>query len=198
MKKHFKRKFILIIFIIILMFLLISVISVPAMESFIRARLRFSATEIILNAIWEKFDCNEEILENAITIQKADNGKVTSIVANSFLFSILKQKITQNLLDDFSDIRLCKTELPIFMDLFPENPPTVPFRFRTIGVPSAEIRGLLSSSGLNQSHYQVLLSYSVEISALFPFSFITETVSDEIILTEIVFSGDIPNVIWNR
>lgn len=197
MKKQIRRRF-FIFSLLVLMILLLFVSFGPAMKALVRVRLRFRATEIIQNAIMEELENGRELLENAVTMQKSDNGKVTSLVANSYLFSIVKEKITQKLLDDFSDIRLCKTEIPIFIDLFPENSLTIPFRFRVIGVPTAEIHGFLSSYGINQTHYQILLSYSVEIAALFPFSSLSETVSDDIILTEIVFSGEIPNAVWNR
>ena len=76
--------------------------------------------------------------------------------------------------------------------------PRIPIYIYAVGMPETEISGTLITTGINQSIYRITLTYSAEITSLIAFHRISTVVTDEIVLAEIVFSGEVPQVVINR
>lgn len=195
--------------IIFLLFLLIFLLAVfifhsirSAAKPLVQYQIRYKATEMIHKAVLEETKASEELLKSAVKLQYAEDGKITAVITDAYLFSVIKEHLTDRLLKEFSDVSLCKTEIPLFSVLgipfFSRSEPVIPFCIGMIGVPEAEIKGNLSSFGINQNLYQITLSYSANVNALFPFYPVSTAVSDQIILYEIVFAGEVPDMILEQ
>lgn len=165
----------------------------------IRYQTRYKTTEIIHNAVMEEMEASEELLKSAVKLQYAEDGKITAVVTDAYLFSVIKEHLTDRLLKEFSDVNLCRTQISLFSILgipfWERSGPDISFSVGMIGVPESEIKGNLSSFGINQNLYRITLSYKAKVNALFPFYSVDTEVSDQIVLYEIVFVGEVPGVI---
>ena len=185
---------------ILLIYFLHSVYSIS--KPLIQYQTQYKAMEIIHNAVIEEMELSENILKGAVELQYSQDGKITAVVTDAYLFSVIKEHLTNRLLKEFSDVNLCRTNIPLFSILgipfLSQSGPDIPFCIGVIGVPKSEIKGTLSSFGINQNLYQITLSYKAKVSALFPFYSINTDITDQIILYEIVFVGEVPGVILDQ
>ena len=159
------------------------------------------AAEIINHAILSELDSAGELIENAVKINYLPNGKISSVVSNGYFLSITKEQISKRLITEFSDAKSIRTNvylgavlgIPTLSDC-----PRIPIYIYAAGMPETEISGTLITTGINQSIYRITLTYSAEITSLIAFHRISTVVTDEIVLAEIVFSGEVPQVVVNR
>ncbi len=202
MKLHFRWRYIFFLAVILLIILILESSARPLIKSVAKYQASVKAAEIINEAILSEFETSGEIIKSAIRINYSDDGEVKSIVTDSYVFSFVKEHISKSLIASFSSASNCKTEIPMGVfsgvALFSGYGPGVPIQISLIGTPRSEIRGDLVTTGINQNIYRVVLEYSVEITALIPFYSVTTEISDEIVLAEIVFTGDIPEVVINK
>lgn len=197
-----KRTIILLLFFVLLMLFLFFRFVPSTLKMLILYQTQYKATEIIHRSVTEEMEASSELLKNAVKLQYSDDGKITAVITDAYLFSIIKEHLTDRLLNEFSDVSLCKTEIPLFslfsIPSISRSGPGIPFCLSIVGIPQTEIKGDLSSFGINQNLYQITLSYSANVSALFPFYPVSTVVSDQVILYEIVFAGEIPGVVFDQ
>lgn len=194
---------------VILLPLLISLIVFLSTEALIRPNLvviakhrcAWLAVEAVNAAILSELDSGEELIENAVKINRASDGKITSVVSSGYFFGIIKEHISKKLISEFSDTRHIKTTVSLG-SLFGiptlSTKPEIPIYIYAVGTPETEIDGTLVTTGINQSIYRIVLTYSVEITSVIAFHPISSVVTDEIVLSEIVFSGEVPKVVINK
>lgn len=159
------------------------------------------AAEIINHAILSELDSAGELIENAVKINYLPNGKISSVVSNGYFLSITKEQISKRLITEFSDAKSIRTNVYLGAVLgIPtlSDDPIIPIYIYAAGMPETEISGTLITTGINQSIYRITLTYSAEITSLIAFHRISTVVTDEIVLAEIVFSGEVPQVVVNR
>lgn len=159
------------------------------------------AAEIINHAVLSELDSAGELIENAVKINYLPNGKISSVVSNGYFLSITKEQISKRLITEFSDAKSIRTNVYLGAVLgIPtlSDDPIIPIYIYAAGMPETEISGTLITTGINQSIYRITLTYSAEITSLIAFHRISTVVTDEIVLAEIVFSGEVPQVVVNR
>ena len=202
MKVRFRWRYIFFLMLIILLIFIFESASRPLVKSVAKYQATLKATEIINEAILGELETSGEIIKNAIRINYSDDGSVNSVVADSYVFSFIKEHISKSLISVFSSANNCRTEIPMGVfsgvAMFSGFGPGVPIEISLIGTPKSEISGELVTTGINQNIYRVVLKYSVDITALIPFYSVNTEVSDEIVLAEIIFTGDIPEVVINK
>ena len=200
MKVRFRWRYIFFLMLIIL--LIFESASRPLVKSVAKYQATLKATGIINEAILGELETSGEIIKNAIRINYSDDGSVNFVVADSYVFSFVKEHISKSLISVFSSANNCRTEIPMGVfsgvAMFSGFGPGVPIEISLIGTPKSEISGELVTTGINQNIYRVVLKYSVDITALIPFYSVNTEVSDEIVLAEIIFTGDIPEVVVNK
>lgn len=174
----------------------------PAVESAAKYQAELHAAEILNDAVMQELETSRDIISGAVLINYTDDGKIASVVADGYVFSFVKEHITKALIESLSDARTSVTSVPL--GVFSGIPilsgagPGVPIYISLLGAPKTEISGSLVSSGINQSIYRVVLTYTVQMTALVPFYSVSAEVSDEVVLAEIVFSGEVPQVVINK
>lgn len=159
------------------------------------------AAAIINSAVLAELDSAGELIESAVKINYSADGKITSVVSNGYFFSITKELISKKLIEEFSDTGIIRTKVRLG-SLF--GIPTlsagaeIPVYIYAAGTPETDISGRLITTGINQSIYRVTLTYRAEVTALIAFHPARVAVEDEIVLAEIVFGGEVPQVVINR
>ncbi len=159
------------------------------------------AAEIINSAVLAELDSAGDLIESAVKIDRSADGKIISVVSNGYFFSIVKERIAKKLIEEFSDVGAMRTKVRIgalFGIPTISAKPEIPVYIYAAGAPETEISGTLVTTGINQSIYRVTLTYRAEVTALIAFHPASVAVEDEIVLAEIVFSGEVPQVVVNR
>lgn len=179
------------------------------MESLIRPNIAIiaehqcanAAAEIINSAVLAELDSSGALIENAVKINCSADGKITSVVSSGYFFSIIKERIIKQLIAEFSDTGAIRAKVR-FGALFGiptvSAGPEIPIYIYAAGTPEADISGTLITTGINQSIYRVTLTYRAKITSIIALHPASTVVEDEIVLAEIVFSGEVPQVVINR
>lgn len=192
--------FFAVIFVFVLVFCAESIIG-PNIEVIAEHHCANRAAEIINSAVLNELASDRELIESAVKISRSADGKITSVTSSGYLFSIIKERITKQLLSEFSETQSCKSEVPLgalfgIPTVF--SSPKIPVYIYASGAPQADISGGLVTTGINQSIYRVTLTYRAKITSIIAFHPASTVVEDEIVLAEIVFSGEVPQVVINR
>ena len=160
-----------------------------------------AAAEIINSAVLAELDSAGDLIESAVKIDRSADGKIISVVSNGYFFSIVKERITKKLIEEFSGVGAMRTKVCIgalFGIPTVSADPEIPVYIYAAGAPETEISGTLITTGINQSIYRVTLTYRANATSLIAFHHSRITVEDEIVLAEIVFGGEVPQVVINR
>lgn len=73
----------------------------------------------------------------------------------------------------------------------------IPIRISTIGNVKTNVRSEFISQGINQTLHRLYLDIESEISVLTPFNTINESINNQLILTENIIVGEIPETFYN-
>ena len=159
------------------------------------------AAAIINSAVLAELDSTGELIESAVKINYSADGKITSVVSNGYFFSIVKERIAKKLIEEFSDTGIIRTKVrlgSLFGIPTLSSGAEIPVYIYAAGTPETDISGRLITTGINQSIYRVTLTYRAKITSIIALHPASTVVEDEIVLAEIVFSGEVPQVVINR
>lgn len=201
MRRKFAPKSFILLLVLLSAVIIIEALIQPNLAVIVKQRCIWFASEAINASILSELEASKSLIDSAVTTNCSSDGKITSVVSSGYLLSILKERISKNLLSEFSDTKYIKTNIS-FGALFGvpalSAKPEIPIYIYAVGSPNTEIDGTLVTTGINQSIYRIVLTYSVEITSVIALHPVSSVVSDEIVLSEIVFSGEVPQVVINR
>ena len=201
MLKKLKKKYIqVVLFVIIVIFILnyylIAVEIKPVLESICEVRARIIATQAINAAV--KSELQKDNLKDQLIITTFDNyGKLNMINTNTQVMNILSANITATVQEKIKDL----TEQPFTITLgavlnnwmFPDFGPTLKYGILPQGSVLVDFVSEFVDSGINQTKYKLYITVNVQIRVISPITTSDIDVKNNILLTEIVIIGDVPD-----
>lgn len=203
MKKHRKSyiRYFFIFFLIFIFLFFINKIIHPTVLSAIKYKIEEQTLKAINSSILSTLENEKDMINNSVKINYSDDNKITSIIADNYIFNYLKERIYTDISNSLK-VSNFTVKIPlgafIGIPLFSAYGPEIPVKIKTASIPKSNIYGTLKTTGINQNIYTVILTYSVEVSSIIPLCSINTEVSNSFVLTEIVFSGDIPQIALNQ
>lgn len=200
MKKLKKIHVQILLFVIIVMFILtyyvIEVKIKPVLAAICEVRARIIATQAINNAI--KSELQKDDLKDQIIISTFDNeGKLNMININTRVMNILSANITANVQEKIKDL----TKQPFSINLgnvinswlFPNFGPKLKYNIIPQGSVLVDFTTGFEESGINQTKYKIYITVSVNIRVISPVVTSDIEVKNNVLLTEVVIIGDVPD-----
>ncbi len=136
-----------------------------------------------------------------INIDKDTNGKISLIKANSVYINQIVSDITSNIQKEFDKI----PRITVFINMgavsgisiLKNIEPNFEVELESAGNIDATIRTEFTSVGINQTHHKIFLKINARVGILTPFDTFGKDIDTEVLLTEAVIVGEVPDTYYN-
>lgn len=195
--KH--KKFVALIFILVSLVSSLSVglkkEMVPAVKVASESRAQALATRIS-NEIIESH-MQELKYSKLVELKYGEDGRLTSISANSVEMSKLSAQIVKEIQERLSQIGDSTIQIPIGRmlgwSIFSGYGPKINIKILPAGNVKADFKSEFISQGINQTKHTIYIELNTEMVVIAPFLSETITVKNIVTVAETVIVGEIPN-----
>ena len=148
---------------------------------------------------------NEEVknysYDSLITVEKDQNGRITFIKADSVRINDIVTKIVANIQKQFDGI----PRISVFINMgsvsgisvLKNVEPKFEVELESAGSINSNIRTSFEAIGINQTHHQIYLDIDSRVGILTPFDTFGKDINTEVLLTEAVIVGEVPDTYYN-
>jgi sporulation protein YunB len=154
-----------------------------------------------INAIVKDLMTNMALRGDSLVIlERDDKGGITAIstdvaAVNSLSAEILERAVAQ------TGEQVLTLKIPLGnitgSALFLNRGPSVPVDVVMLSSSMAGFRSELTSAGINQTRHQIMLDLTIQISLLMPWRSVSSAVETEVLVSETVIVGDVPDSYMN-
>lgn len=139
--------------------------------------------------------------DNLISVEKDQNGKIAFIKADSIFINDIVTKIVSNIQKQFDGI----PRISVFINMgsvsgisaLKNFEPRFEVELESAGNINATTRTDFRSIGINQTHHKIYLDIDARVGILTPLDTFGKDVSTEVLLTEAVIVGEVPDSYYN-
>lgn len=192
-------KFITIIAIAIVTFTMAIQSIDPIFETLCKEKAKSIAT-IICNEETTKIVKNYQY-EDLVTIYKDTNEKITMIKSNITTINLIISDVAEMIQKRIDETE--QDDIGIKLGSFTGSKmlssigPTLPIKLATVGNVQTDLRSEFKSEGINQTVHRIYLQIDCEVNVLTPYSNISESISNQLLIAENIIVGEIPNTFYN-
>ena len=200
--KPYKKKIAILLLIIIIGYFTATTIIkaiTPIIERQCRVKARSLATQF----------ANESCIENMknityddlCTIEKDSDDRIRLIKMNSITVNKLNSQIALDIQEKLNDTEISKFYIKLGsftgIKLISGRGPDVEVRMSTIGEVTTEIKSEFEETGINQTMHKIYININCNVSLLTPFKDVDESITAQVLLSETVIAGDIPDAYYD-
>lgn len=135
-----------------------------------------------------------------ISLEKDSGGNITAVTTNVSAINILEAEILEAVVRETSETVIV-VEIPVGnltgSALLLNRGPKVPVEVILLSSSMGGFRSELTAAGINQTRHQILLDLEVQLSLLMPWRTIDTSVITEILVSETVIVGKVPESYLN-
>lgn len=136
-----------------------------------------------------------------ISVERDEEGNITMINANSHEINALSREFAQKTEEKIEDFGVSGIAIPIGtfsgINILVGRGPAITAMVKPIGAVSCNFLTQFESAGINQTNHKILLQISVGVGVIMPLSTYTFSTKQDIILSESVLIGKVPQVYLN-
>ena len=139
--------------------------------------------------------------DDLIEIKTDDIGNITLIKANTFLINQVVTEIVRNIQEEFDNMP--RITVPINLgsvsgvSILKKFSPNFNIEMESAGNINYSIRTEFKSVGINQTHHKIFLNVDAKVSILTPIDTFSQNIESEVLLTEAVIVGGVPETYYN-
>ena len=167
----------------------------PIIERQCRVKARSLATQFANEACLENM--KDITYDDLCTIERDEANDVSLIKMNSININKLNSQIALDVQEKLNDTTISKfyVKLGSFtgIKLISGRGPDVEVRMSTIGEVTTEIKSEFEETGINQTLHKIYININCNVSLLTPFKDVDESITAQVLLSETIISGDIPD-----
>lgn len=197
LKYKFFAFFILFIFVF---FLYIKFLMIPIVVANTQSQIQSYATKSINYAIADSMTQNVSYGE-LISVIKDSNDNVSYIEANSVRINILSKTISKIVMSNFLEFAKIPIKIAIGsftgIALFSGYGPKIAFQVNPYGEVNCFFSSDFESAGINQTYHKLYMTIAIKINIVFPFKQLSIKSDAEVLLSESLIVGKIPEVYLN-
>lgn len=139
--------------------------------------------------------------DKLITIEKNEEGKISFIRADSICINDIVTKIVSNIQREFDKIPTINVFINMGsvsgISVLRNLEPKFVVELESAGSITANVRTEFEAIGINQTHHKIYLDIDSKVGILTPFDTFRKEVNNEVLLTEAVIVGDVPDTYYN-
>ncbi len=156
---------------------------------------RNTAAEIVTNAIADEM---KKETADYINISRDDSGKITSVETNSTAVNDLQNRLTSSINSELSKMSSKQVSVALGslsgVAFFSGRGPDINLKLRQVGAVDTKIKSEFVSAGVNQTKHRMIISVTVEMSAILPLHSTDVKFTNDYLLSETVIVGEVPSV----
>lgn len=200
-KPYKKRIAILLLIIIIGYFTATTIIKAitPIIERQCRVKARSLATQFANEACIENM--KDITYDDLCTIERDSEDRIRLIKMNSVAINNLNSHIALDIQEKLNNTEISKFYIKLGsftgIKLISGRGPDVEVRMSTIGEVTTEIKSEFEETGINQTMHKIYININCNVSLLTPFKDVDESITAQVLLSETVISGDIPDAYYD-
>jgi len=154
-----------------------------------------------INNIVKEIMSEEKLAEHGlVTLEENAAGRISAVTTNVAAVNILAADVMEAVVSETSET-VITVSLPMGnlsgSAVLLNRGPEIPVQVMMLSSSMGGFRSELVSAGINQTRHQILLNLEVELTLLMPWRTIDTTVETEILVSETVIVGDVPDSYLN-
>ena len=156
-------------------------------------------TERILDSFSEYSAHNEELLQSIVKCEYSEDGKIKRIYADAALMNGVSSSLA---LEAGKAVSECKNEFTLPLGNIFGTPalsgrgPGIGLKILPVGAAEYSVNSSFCGAGINQTHYRVSVTITLEYRCVAPFRELGDKIELEYIISDTVIIGDIPEVLF--
>lgn len=190
----------IILLIIISIFLYLHYVVNPIIIDATEAKVRSLTQSSVENAVYSVIQ-DEQIYNELIEIIKDDNNDIQMITANAYKINLLSKEILTSAQESLNNLGEQGIEIGIGtftgITLLTDRGPKVNLKLSPIGTIYTRFHSEFTSAGINQTIHSIYLYVETDVSIILPTDTKIVNTTTEILLTESVITGKIPDTYLN-
>ena len=139
--------------------------------------------------------------DNLINIEKDVEGNITLIKSNAITINEIVSKITKNIQKEFDGIPTITVLINMGavsgISVLKNLEPRFEVELESAGNLNASLRTEFKAVGINQSHHKFYLQLDARVGILTPFATFGKDINSEVLLTEAIIVGKVPESYYN-
>ena len=171
----------------------------PIIERQCRVKARSLATQFANEACLDNMQ--NITYDDLCTIERDEANDVSLIKMNSININKLNSQIALDVQEKLNDTTISKfyVKLGSFtgIKLISGRGPDVEVRMSTIGEVTTELKSEFEEMGVNQTLHRLYINVNCNVSLLTPFKDVDEHITAQVLISETVISGDIPDAYYD-
>lgn len=199
-KRKLKKRILKIIFVLLLLalicFIFFEIRAKPVIIEVAVAQSENIASEIIENAIVSVLYENDITYTNLVEIEKDDNGRVTTVKADTIKMNMLKSKIGAEISKDILETDSREISIPLGTILgvsaLSGKGPKIKTKVTLASNVTSTINNTFVSAGINQTLHEIFVNVNATIYVIMPKRTATAEVNSNYCIAQTVIIGTVP------
>lgn len=139
--------------------------------------------------------------DDLCTIERDSEDRIRLIKMNSITVNTLNSQIALDIQEKLNNATISKFYIKLGsftgIKLISGRGPDVEVRMSTIGEVTTEIKSEFEETGINQTMHKIYININCNVSLLTPFKDVDERITTQVLLSETIISGDIPDAYYD-
>ncbi len=177
--------------------LLTTVELTPTVTELALATATDDITIIVNDVVAEILDSGGLDYEKLVTLERNEQGAVTTLIANSANINALRSRVTNAVVERFADSDLTRVSVPlgnlIGGTLLSGKGPRIKLDILSVTNVVTSFRNEFTSAGINQTRHRIIMDVEVSLEVLLGPDSGTDSVLTEVIVAETVIVGSVPD-----
>jgi sporulation protein YunB len=158
---------------------------------------RNMATQTINNAAGKVLKEKQIDYDKLMTLEKDSRGRITAVKADSLQIDLLKYEITNEAIKEINAIDSSELGVPVGTviggQLLSGTGPRINVKIEPVGNVETQIVNGFTSTGINQTRQQIMLSVKASITIMVSSYNITTSVESNFAIADSVIVGNVPD-----
>lgn len=189
----------------ILLFIILLVVSImlldrqirPVVETMSISYAKILAEQSINNTVNQILEDNKVTQDDLIALTRNSEGNITDMRVNSMLVNKLKTQLSDGVLTGLTSLEEQDLSIPLGtlsgVQIFSGLGPNIHIRVIPATYVDTKIISTFTSSGVNQTVHRIVFQVVVDISAIVPGFVSTGQIESDMVFSETVIVGTVPN-----
>ena len=168
----------------------------PVVITMAQYQARVSSILAINEAVLDELEKEEIGYDDLVTIDRLQDGTVSSIQADAAAINRLKARLTSAVSARLAALQLEEVEVPLGTllgwQIFAGRGPSIHFQVVPASFVESDITSTLEAAGINQTQHKILMQFKVEMSAIIPGYTTSVTVNTQVSIADTLIVGNVP------
>ena len=175
----------------------------PIIEAFAYPKIHSMAIKAMHQAAQKEIATNPHLQEyqSLMQVEKDAAGRIVLMMPNTMQINLLAASIALEFEKTLAAFEQNRLQIPLGIltgiKILAVAGPTLRVTITPVGIPHTQIKDEFITAGINQTRHRLWLEVSCEVKLALPFNPKTTTVSSQILLTEGIIIGPIPETYLN-